>query len=392
MRILYVTANPFLRSTTSSLNAILEQLRPGGLEPVMLFREPGPWQQQLADQGVPCYFNPLLMPDKWRPFRSLRDLSGLVRLVRRERIDLIHCNEHEHYPLLRHVGRWTGRPVIATLHWNLEPAFGHWAFKAPHLPAALQFLSRAQLESSRPGFPPGLEANRVKLLMSGLAMDDFLSRGDDGQMLRASWGVGATTTVLGTASAIKPRKRLEDFIRLIARLRARDLDVLGVIAGGGRFADPAYQQQLQALIAQLGLERHCLMVGNLDPVTSFVKALDISVNTAEMEILSMSLCEAQACGKPTIAYAVGGNPEALPNAWCAVPFGDLDALEERAARLVTDQAFRRQLGETAERFVREQFDAPVLAARQAAIYEEVLGRPLHGRAARAEAHLAGSRS
>jgi glycosyltransferase involved in cell wall biosynthesis len=118
------------------------------------------------------------------------------------------------------------------------------------------------------------------------------------------------------------------------------------------------------------------MLGNLDPVTPFFKAIDVSINTAEMEILSMSLCEAQACGKPTLAYAVGGNPEALPDPWCAAPFGDLDALEEKAARLVTDATFRRDLGARAERFVRDHFDAPVLAARQAAIYEEVLGRAL----------------
>src|SRR5205823_2735243 len=93
-RVLYVTANSFLRSTTSSLNAILRQLRPRGVEPVMLFREPGPWQQALAADGVPCYFDPLLVPGKDRPLGSLRDLWRLTRLVRRERIDLIHCNEH----------------------------------------------------------------------------------------------------------------------------------------------------------------------------------------------------------------------------------------------------------------------------------------------------------
>jgi glycosyltransferase involved in cell wall biosynthesis len=376
MRILYVTANPFLRSTTSSLNAILEQLRPCGLEPVMLFREAGPWQQQLAREGIPCYFDSLRMPNKWQPLRSVAHLYRLIRLVRRERVDLIHCNEHEHYPLLRHVGRWTGRPVVATLHWNLERAFGHWAFGVPYHPAALQFLSKAQLEKSRDSFPLGLKAERIKLLMSGLSIDNFLSRGGDGCALRESWRVGPNTVVLGTASAIKPRKRLEDFIRLIGRLRDRGLNVLGVIAGGGPFTDPDYLEQLRGLLAVLELERQCVFVGNLDPVTPFVKALDISVNTAEMEILSMSLCEAQACGKPTIAYGVGGNPEALPDSWCVAPFGDLDALEQKAARLVADKEFRQRMGRAAERFVRENFDAPVLAARQAAIYEEILGRSL----------------
>jgi glycosyltransferase involved in cell wall biosynthesis len=265
---------------------------------------------------------------------------------------------------------------VVTLHWNLDDGFGQWAFQKPYMPAAVQFLSRAQLQVSRPNFPVGFPEERIKLLMSGLAMDDFLARGGSGEELRQTWNVGPGTVVLGTASALKPRKHVEDFIQLIARLRGRGLDVLGLVAGGGRYADPEYVEMLQKLIQSLGIGDRCRMLGNLDPVTPFFKAIDISINTAEMEILSMSLCEAQACRTPTLAYAVGGNPEALPDAWCTAPFGDLDALEEKAARLVTDAEFRRALGQRAERFVRENFDAPALAARQLAIYEEILGRKL----------------
>jgi len=60
------------------------------------------------------------------------------------------------------------------------------------------------------------------------------------------------------------------------------------------------------------------MIGFVNPITPFFRACDITVNTSEMEILSMSLCEAQACGTPTLAYAVGGNPETLPH-WNVCP-------------------------------------------------------------------------
>ena len=73
---------------------------------------------------------------------------------------------------------------------------------------------------------------------------------------------------------------------------------------------------------------------------------------------------------------VGGNPETVHDPWCVAPFGDLDALFEKVAKLVVDTEFRQQMGAKAESFVRHHFDAPVLAARQAAIYEEILNRPL----------------
>ncbi len=375
MRVLYVTGNSYLRSTTTSLDAIIRALKPAGLEPVMLFREPGPWPQVLAAGGVPCYYHPLRAAEKSRPLRSLADAWRLVRLIRRERIDLIHCSEHEIYPALRLAARWARRPVVVTLHYKLEPSFGCWLFRSPYMPAAIQFISRAQLDYCRPALPPEITPDRIKLLMSGLAVDSFRGRGDNGAALRADWRTDVDTVVIGTASAIRPYKHLDQFVHLIGRLRARGLNVLGVVAGGGRFADPTYEAGLLALIDQLGLKQSCRMLGNLEPLTPFLKAIDLFVSTSEWETFAMSISEAQACGKPTLAYAVGGNPEAVPDAWCLAPFGDLNALEKKAAHLVTDADSRRDMGQRAEAFIRANFDAPALAARQAAIYETVLGRP-----------------
>ena len=86
--------------------------------------------------------------------------------------------------------------------------------------------------------------------------------------------------------------------------------------------------------------------------------------------------EAMACRVPLVAYAVGGNPETVHDPWCVVPFGDVDGLTARVERLVDDPTFRAEMGAAAERYVRATFDAPVLAARQQGIYEEILGRPL----------------
>src|SRR5262245_17528494 len=131
MRVLYTTSNSNLGSTTSSINAIIQELIPRGLSPVVLFQEPGPWQQEIAARGIPCYFHPLRSPGWERPLGSIRDLWRLTRLVRREKIDLIHCNEHNHYPLVRRVARSAGVPIVVSLHWNLEPSFSHWAFRPP---------------------------------------------------------------------------------------------------------------------------------------------------------------------------------------------------------------------------------------------------------------------
>src|SRR5262245_6165361 len=124
MRVLYVTHNSWLRSTTSPLNATIRSLRSRGGEPVLLFRWRGPWQRELESEGVPCYFDPLSFPSKSQPLRSLSHIWKTIKIIRRHSVNLIHCNEHETYPLLRHAARLTGRPAVVTLHWDLSPGFG----------------------------------------------------------------------------------------------------------------------------------------------------------------------------------------------------------------------------------------------------------------------------
>ena len=373
MKVLYLTANPNLGSTTSSLNAVLQELRPRGLEAAVVFTTRGPWQEEVEAAGIPTYIDPLRWPARERPWQSARDLWRVAEIALRERVDLIHCNEHEHFPVARVVARLLGLPTAVTLHWNLEPGFGDWLFKAPYAPAAIQFLSRRQLELSTPALPPGLPPGRVRLLMSGLAIDDLLRRGTDGRELRAAWGVRPGQVVVGMASALKVRKHLELFVRLIGRLRAAGLEVLGVIAGGGKFVDAEYFEEVKAEVRASGLTDHCRFVGFMSPITSFFRACDLTVNTSEMEILCMSMCEAQSCGKPTVAFDVGGNAETVPSPWFVVPFGDLDALTDRVGALVRDEDLRRRAGREAEAFVRTHFDAPVLAERQAAIYTDIAG-------------------
>ncbi len=376
MRVLYVTQNSSLRSTTCYLNAIFRQLIPQGLEPVMLFREPGPWQRQLADQGIPCYFHSLRPLKKSAPLRSLWSLWRLTGIVKREQINLIHCNEHELFPLMRYVGAWCRCPIVTGVRFRLGSGFANWAFRAPWTPACLQFTSRDQLDASLGMLPSNITLDRVKLVMNGLDIQEFLASNVGANELRRSWDADSSKVVIGTASVIRRRKRIEDFIRLIAELRAKGLEVVGVVARGGRFADEGYPEELEELIRELNLTPHCRMLGNLDPIAPFMQAIDIFVSTSSMETFGMSVCEAMVCEKPVVAYDVGSLREVARDPWCLVPFPDHQVLCEKVARLVEDEESRRRMGEAGAAHVHANFDAPVLAARQASIYEQVLGRDL----------------
>jgi glycosyltransferase involved in cell wall biosynthesis len=376
LRVLFVTNNSHLRSTSCSLDAVLNELTPRGLAPTMLFREPGPWQERLAELGVACHFDSLELPDLRRPIDSLVRIRKLVRLVRQNNIDLIHCNEHDYYALLRKVARWSRTPILVHIRFKIDQQFSDWAFRPPYLPDAVQFTSKALHEACRPYLPAGLDASRQKLVLNGRALDPLTTSAIDSDSARRAWGLAADSVLLGTASSIRPHKKLGDFIRVVALLRSQGRNVQGVIAGGPPFADEVYLRELQQEIQKQGLDPHIKMVGDLNPINPFLQAIDVFVSTSQWETFGMSICEAMACGKPAVAFEAGGVSEVIHNSSLVVAGRDCDTMAARLAPLVDDEAKRRELGAAAALHVRTLYDAAPHARRQAEIYEQVTQRTL----------------
>jgi glycosyltransferase involved in cell wall biosynthesis len=342
----------------------------------MVFREAGPWQKRLADDGIRCEFDSLDPPEIRRPLSTWRRLQRLVRLVRQERVELIHCNEHDYYPMLRRVARWTGVPILVHVRFKIDPAFSDWAFPPHSLPDAIQFTSRALEDACRPVLPESLGPDRLKLVMNGMDVEAFLARSHGGDSLRASWRLPADAIVIGTASSIRPHKRLEDFVEVIELLRVEHPQVVGVIAGGSPFADQDYVNKLENMIEERGLAGSVKMLGNLDPIAPFMQAIDIFASTSQWETFGMSICEAMASGKPAVAFDAGGVVEVIGDTNWIAEGRDKHLLVAMLSRLAKDSELRREAGTRGQQRVRERFDAAPHAQRQAKIYEQLVGSTL----------------
>lgn len=371
MRILVVSGNPYLASTTRPLHAALEILTREEVKPHFLFTRPGPWQEELTALGYPVIVRNLAWPSARRAVSSTFEIGWLISHLVRHGIDFIHCNEHEHYPAIRHASRLTGKPVLVTLHYNLEGGFARWAFAAPYCPRILQFLSYAQWKLSESELPSCLPSDAVHVTGSGLSVSK-LRASITGRDLRKELGIDNKTIVLGTVGAIRPRKRMEDFIKLIWHLRRRNLPVVGLIAGGGSSVDQPYKRMLDCLIEQLELRDTCRFVGFIYPCVDFYKSLDIYVHSANMEIFCMAICEAEAMGIPCLVYDIGGNRETVPDSRYLVPFGSLEELVRRCEVLIRDKELRRILGISAQQFVEQNLDAPIFAGKMKRLYSLML--------------------
>jgi glycosyltransferase involved in cell wall biosynthesis len=102
-------------------------------------------------------------------------------------------------------------------------------------------------------------------------------------------------------------------------------------------------------------------------------AMDAHVVTSKMETFGQVAVEAQACGTPVFAFAVGGVPETLVDGKTGilVPFGEC---EEMAAQIVAAYRASRleSMGQDGAEWVRGQFDILVIAKKYVEVYEELL--------------------
>lgn len=106
----------------------------------------------------------------------------------------------------------------------------------------------------------------------------------------------------------------------------------------------------QALAAELGVA-HAVRFHGVLPVTALpdlYRQAHLLVQSSRHESQGVAVCEAAACGTPTVGTAVGLVDELAPQAACRVPVGDPTALANGILALLCDAQQREQMGAAAQ--------------------------------------------
>lgn len=140
---------------------------------------------------------------------------------------------------------------------------------------------------------------------------------------------------LGT---LEPRKNLETLIRAYARLPQRR-DVGLVLAGGSGWKAESVSQLIEELSLGKSIIRPGYIAGSELPM--WYNAAQVFAYPSLYEGFGMPLVEAMACGVPVVASDTTSLPEAVGPAGILLPPTDVDAWADALARLLGDEAARR---------------------------------------------------
>ncbi len=173
-------------------------------------------------------------------------------------------------------------------------------------------------------------------------------------------------TVIFHSSNLRPLKRIDLLLEIVARIRSREPFKLLILAGGN--FTPFVGQ-----VRRLGLESRVIVREKVSDIEDYLQIADLGLFTSETESFCLSILEAMFFGCPSVARCVGGIPEVVADKITGrlVASSEADELARVAETLINDSAARRAMGEAARIRAHELFSCEVIVPCYEELYRRV---------------------
>ena len=189
-------------------------------------------------------------------------------------------------------------------------------------------------------------------------------------------GLPEDAFVVGWVGRMTAVKRTDAVVQTLQKLVERGVDAHVLLVGDGPDRD-----HLERYAHDLGVIRRCLFLGYQDDVARFYDAIDVMLLPSVNEGTPVSVIEALAAGRPTVATRVGGVPDVVRDGvdGFLVDSADPDELAARLAELAADPELRARMGAAGREHVVARYAVERLVDDVDALYRRLLaerGLPL----------------
>lgn len=346
---------------------------------------PGDLLSQVEAEGI--HVIPVPMTRRITPLKDLRALIELVRVLRREKPDLVHT----HTPKANLLGQWAalmaGVPRrVSTVHgflFNPEHAgaarvIGSYIERLSAWPSHVVFHytdGAAQVASSLKLAAP----EKIHSLQRGIGIDirRFPFERCDGncptrQAARAAMGIPQNAVVAGFAGRMVGEKGLRELFEAFAIARKQVPQLRLMVVGEPDLDKPDAIAPEEA--QKYGIADGCIFTGFRSNMPEMYRLMDFFVLPSYREGLGLVNVEAQCVGLPVITSDIVGarhtvEPEVTG---LLVPPRNVPDLAQALVRLAENADLRRQMGEKGAERARQIFDRRLTFAQVEAEYVRLL--------------------
>ena len=175
--------------------------------------------------------------------------------------------------------------------------------------------------------------------------------GLDGSNIRNRYGLGQGP-IIAYVGRISPYKGVHLLIQAFGLVRQEVPTAKLLVVGKHTFPD--YSRKLREMA-----DDSVIFAGYVsdEELPYYYAACDLYATATVWEGFNLPLAEAQACGKPVVAFNLGPHPKVVSDGETGflVPPRDTDALAEAVIKLLKDTGLRQEMGEKACELVRSRF-------------------------------------
>ena len=245
------------------------------------------------------------------PFEDFIALIEIVKLLRREKFDIIHTHSSKAGILGRWAGRIVGVPVIVhTVHGFASHDFMPIWKKQLYIfleqisrPCADFYITVSELNRK--------EAVQLKLfnfdnsttIYSGIDLTK-LDREADLNLVKNQIGIPETWQTIVSVGRLDQQKSPNFLIDAFAQVLQHHPDTLLLLVGDGEL-----RQELEAQVSRLDITNKVRFLGSREDVPEILKIADIFALSSLWEGLGRAMTEAMLVGKPVVVPAIYGIPE-----------------------------------------------------------------------------------
>ncbi len=294
--------------------------------------------------------------------------GNLARLLRRERVQVLHAHKFGSNVWGTIVGRMARVPVVLAHEHT-------WSYQGRPLRRLLdrelvargadRFIAVSREDQRRMTSVEGIDPSRTLFIPNGVLGFPAPS----GRDVRAELGIEPNAPVVGSVAILRPQKALPVLLHATVELRRRWPALRVLVVGDG-----PERSALERLAQELEVTDTVMFMGYRSDVPDLLAAFDVAVSCSDYEGSPLAVMEYMEAALPLVATAVGGVPDLIESGrhGLLVPSRDPDALAGAIGQMLKDPEHARAMGARARERRRSEFDIDTLVHRLEDLYVELL--------------------
>ena len=310
-----------------------------------------------------------LLALNWRTFR----------LLKKNGIRVVHCNDPAPFLHVAPAARFCGIPVVLNLRDTKASINELNSLKYRlrfRLCDKILVLSSEMKKFYEQVYPERSGKRQAKIeYIYSIVDSERLRPSDDEERvsLRRNPGIPEDTFAIGYVAAFNDKKNQLDFIRIAGPLLKKSaIPVKVYFLGDFNPETDSYARNCRDVVRQSGLEDLFSFSGYASDIHEWYRALDLVVLASRHEGLARSMIESLACGTPVVSFDVASAREILEEHQCGIVVkqSDYDGLVDAIIEYAEDSRKRENAGNKGARLAQLLFNKRTVIEQFESLYDE----------------------